>query len=1111
MPSVQFPREWCLRTSSSFGVATSDFRLWTPPVRRFFDDLALFGGQTGFVGADAAKWVDSRVVRPHKDKTFEGAAAPNSPLDPPFVLDQATNLRVFEETSGSTYHVARVPLGADLHLCWTGNKSAFAAAPTGDGGSTFFAGGWNWRVVDGATGAPVATGVQSAPVAGTQNEWEGVLPAPVVGAQDRVLLAFVNVSGVQKTYVWPADYMKVTGSKEARPKELEWTHPTLGVLLYDPKYRVGALPYDRTDPVQAALLDETLALETSSELVNRPEWADYLLTFNADGTVESSGGEWSCLPICVGDAVWTPNAIHPNACAGACLWTEEGAELEARMVEPRLRSVNVIEPRANGTWLAGSIATRDGRATMLMCVDDNWNIVSLSTGNPFADSKAPSRAQSRALLGAVDGTAIRWGRNGEVFVLTMAGEMRREGDALVRHRVGGRAGAVLTRRDGQTFAAHLADPDLATSPAFARFGTPTGAGHVLLDTSPFPGPLVAKVVSGALCARETFWAVVQSTGKEKTKRPSEQTDKEPLDDQQGLARFTSGGIEVVGWWRATKWDMARVVPWSRGVYVFGFNAKGQPRAHRFTADGDGLLETGLQVPYLVFDGKCGLSPDKQTEVMSIVGRKFFGRQALPGWYAAESSWGTRGAGGVSAGGGQPQTDFSWDGSGFSISRAACLEAGFALDAFPPFLQWNEEGLCWLAGASQPTSVQGVPLVPYLVFDGSGDPLTFNIGADVVSPQDPVKWGALRFTSGTCQGVVSRRFVPDPNCGPMDVAIIIDISGSMGGALEDVKKEIALVCADLDAASGGDYRLALLTTNVTVRVNVQFAQNNITPFTTAIAGLQTIGGLTPWGEAINTVLNTLPAQGRMQEGDFSTAFRPDARKIIVAISDDWPDGLGSGFEEGRDDLIMQGFVDQAMSEGVQISTVFVTSGQGTGPPPIITAIMESASTSTNGLFVTTQPSGKGSAAGLSDIINSCGGNVEETFIEYCTEDAVSPVSSCGSARCVIEGTPDLRVGVFRVESEGPTLAAWLSEHSNPPAFRAMCKSEQRVWARLDGEGELSLSEGGVLTASDLAILSEFNVPLRIEREEWLPRSCRRLEVAIVVDEGTSLEVVLAACH
>lgn len=1132
MPSVVFPREWSLLRAPSFGIVVSDVWLGPWTRRRALGHVAVFGGQTLFVADDDGLWIHSRALRPHRGKNFEGVANPPGENENEPVLASARHLRVEEQTAwAGRDERALVPFATTLHVLWNAPDLEFTAGgeTIQEGGETP-SGGWQWRAVDATSGETLASGVARPDSdAAADAPFRVEIAASLLGNDGRSLLFWVNADGVEKPYRWPFDYRSVTGETQARPERFAWTHPTRGVLHFDPRYRVGALPYDRNDPVQAALLDEYENLQSDGAVILRPEWAGYLILFNDDGSPVTQGGEYSCLKIQSG-AAWVGDSLIPvKASAGVALWlADENGVLVPLMVEPRLRSVRAMLEDANGAfWVAGTVAGRNGRETALLRLDANWNVVESAFGDPFEGvPQTIDNPHSRTLLSACAGRAI-YRRGGKIHVQTLAGEMRyntRNG-VLERVGVGGRSAVRLETRDGTELVAQVVDPDLALAHGFERFGARRGAGSAVEIGTQTPLAPLAKNLDAAICAKETFFGVINYQGQESVapldKTPLEERVSEDLDefedDVQGLARWTLGGTETLHWWKRAFFDMSRLVPWPKGVYAFGVDKNLSPRAFRLTLDGDGVLETGLSTPYLVMWGECGLTPDGQSETLRVSGKKFFGRQALPGYYAAEGSYGPR-LGGVGAGGGPPQIDFLWDGEKFAIFRADVEGQGFDPQAFPPYIQWNGDGACWLACALAPVRQNGTPIVPYLVFDGSGDPIAFRLGAGVVLPQDADKWCGLRFTAGTCQGVVTRRVVPDPGCGPMDVAFVIDQSGSMGGAVQSVASELLQLRADIERVSGNNYRVSLVTFDYGIYVKTNFALNNWDAFQVEMKALESgTGLLQPLNhnypeasdESLRTAIESLPASARpggQQIGDFSGTWREEALKIAVLVTDDLPGGLVDAFIPGVSDENVYEIANAAKERGILISSVFTPSGSDAAQT---TEIMENIAQIAGGLFVRTQNGGRGAGSALADVINSCGGGVEETFVEYCTDDVVLPVSCCSNAACVYD--PSKRIGLFRVQSEGPMNAVWFSEKSNEIAFAQMCASEQRIWGRIDGTSLLSRSDGGPLSPSDWEILSEFNIPISASREFWLPRQGHTFDVVVILDAGVTLEADLAAVH
>src|SRR5215470_15936040 len=79
------------------------------------------------------------------------------------------------------------------------------------------------------------------------------------------------------------------------------------------------------------------------------------------------------------------------------------------------------------------------------------------------------------------------------------------------------------------------------------------------------------------------------------------------------------------------------------------------------------------------------------------------------------------------------------------------------------------------------------------------------------------------------------------CGPMDVAFVIDVTGSMTGAIANVKAAIPQLMDQVVAASAGDYRAELVTFRDDISVVVPFASGNRSSLESAVLGLFAAGG------------------------------------------------------------------------------------------------------------------------------------------------------------------------------------------------------------------------------------------------------------------------------
>jgi hypothetical protein len=151
----------------------------------------------------------------------------------------------------------------------------------------------------------------------------------------------------------------------------------------------------------------------------------------------------------------------------------------------------------------------------------------------------------------------------------------------------------------------------------------------------------------------------------------------------------------------------------------------------------------------------------------------------------------------------------------------------------------------------------------------------------------------------------------PDGGPTDVAFIVDNTPSMGdSALTELKQNIETVLDDIEAYSGGNYQLALLTPEMDrVNVRLAFSLNNRGLFAAALGSTEVAeSNLAPEStdECLNTAVHALAAAGRqdpeqcldppnpLQYGNFAS-FRPSARKLVVLITDAPPGGFCDDFD------------------------------------------------------------------------------------------------------------------------------------------------------------------------------------------------------------------------
>ncbi len=235
------------------------------------------------------------------------------------------------------------------------------------------------------------------------------------------------------------------------------------------------------------------------------------------------------------------------------------------------------------------------------------------------------------------------------------------------------------------------------------------------------------------------------------------------------------------------------------------------------------------------------------------------------------------------------------------------------------------------------------------------------------------------------------------CGPMDVVFVIDTTGSMGGAIDNVKAESANLISDIDDASEGDFQLGLVTFKNYVIVDEDMASDNEDILEAAILGLFASGGVflpEASDEALNTAINGLDADDRPsggQFGDFDGLWRPEATKILILITDALPGGLDDDYVEGVDDKNAHQVALDAAENSIMISAIFVPTFFDDQTDDIIEIMTDYADT-TKGSYIQTEKNGTGTADAIKSIIESCGGSGPTIDLGVNISDTPDPVTS-----------------------------------------------------------------------------------------------------------------------
>ncbi len=227
---------------------------------------------------------------------------------------------------------------------------------------------------------------------------------------------------------------------------------------------------------------------------------------------------------------------------------------------------------------------------------------------------------------------------------------------------------------------------------------------------------------------------------------------------------------------------------------------------------------------------------------------------------------------------------------------------------------------------------------------------------------------LEFSSTQYRGV----------CGPMDVAILIDFSSSMGNAIVNIKNHLQDFLDNIEIASAGDYRLSLVTFDSNIYVKEPFAFTNRVSFSNSLelVNAHPDGGFTePSDEALNMVINNLTTNGRPRQYQaFTNGFRHEAKKIIVLITDEPPAGFSGDYEVGTDDVNAHRRAVEAALKGITISAI--RTWQSDYNFPVAEPIMQDYAEVTGGIYAL----GENGSADLHELLDAviarCGADVGE---------------------------------------------------------------------------------------------------------------------------------------
>ncbi len=214
-----------------------------------------------------------------------------------------------------------------------------------------------------------------------------------------------------------------------------------------------------------------------------------------------------------------------------------------------------------------------------------------------------------------------------------------------------------------------------------------------------------------------------------------------------------------------------------------------------------------------------------------------------------------------------------------------------------------------------------------------------------------------------------------SCDCIELMFVIDVTGSMAGAINNIKTGLADILNLADDLSCGNLRAGV----VAFRDDVQVLQTLTPNMTDVISALNTISayGGTGWAEASDQALHELSSTAAcLTAGDFDPSdWTTECCKVAILVTDAPPAGCDDNYAVGTDDVSAQTVATDLANMGVHIGSLLVLGD--VYPDPDAQPLMINYATVTDGMYGEVLPNGSGTSAAIEQVILNCQGQSTET--------------------------------------------------------------------------------------------------------------------------------------
>ncbi len=215
------------------------------------------------------------------------------------------------------------------------------------------------------------------------------------------------------------------------------------------------------------------------------------------------------------------------------------------------------------------------------------------------------------------------------------------------------------------------------------------------------------------------------------------------------------------------------------------------------------------------------------------------------------------------------------------------------------------------------------------------------------------------------------------CDCIDLVLVIDDTGSMGGTIANVKAGIVSLISLADDIACGDLQAGLISFADFPQVDQALTFN--TAAVVAAVNALAAGGGAALPEASDEAMRlAIVGSNNCNGATFNVGdYRDECCKVVILATDALPGGCDDAYTGGVDDVNAHNAALAAAAAGIKIGAIQV---QNNFVP--FTGIMQDYASTTGGTWGLTALDGSGAAAAVEAVIRSCSDTPDPELVPCC---------------------------------------------------------------------------------------------------------------------------------